>query len=158
MADVIFCQQQNFFKSEPFARWARLIIYEDDYSDCLLSESPFLFEITTIPLFIGEKNFPVGISEYDETDNYDDHQGIIEKLLRDEIQNVDVILYTTSDRIKEAFYNDFENAMQLNSKVTVEKELLYWSYCGKDNKVLLVAFENLSGYRECEEYLYDNID
>lgn len=46
MADVRFCQQQELFNSEPFDRWARLIVYEDEYSDCISSASPFLFQLT----------------------------------------------------------------------------------------------------------------
>lgn len=168
MADVRFCQQQELFKSEPFDRWARLIVYEDEYSDCIDSASPFSFQLTCESYrrfsgnrFIGEKKIPVGISEWDEAgtmrEHYDTHQEIIENLLKEDIQKVDVVLYTTSERFKEAFYNDFENTMNFNSKITDEKEILYWSYCGKNNRVLLVAFEDLSSYKEGKEYLDDNL-
>lgn len=157
MADVIFYQQQELFYAEPLQRWARLIVYEDEYSDYLESESPFLFHFTNINHFFGERKIPVGISECDEESTtkseYDAHIAIIEEFLLHELQKVDVVLYTTSERIKEAFYNDFEEAMHLNIKITDDKEIMYWSYCGKNDCALLVAFENLSHYKECLEYL-----
>ena len=156
MADVRFYQEQQLFDAEPLQRWARLIVYEDDYSNCLDSVSPFLFQFTNINLFFGERKIPVGISEYDEASNYDTHKEIIDQLLLHELQKVDVVFYTTSERIKEAYYNDFEEAMHLNIKTTNDKEIMYWSYCGKNDCALLVAFENLSDYKECLEYLQEN--
>lgn len=164
MADVRFWQGQELFDAEPYERWARLIVYEDEYADCMESGSPFLFEITWPDRFmeqekilvIGQEKIPVGISNCDEESTYDAHKETIEKLLGEEIQKVDVVLYTTSNRFKEAFYHDFQHTMQLNSKITDEKEIMYWSYCGKNDSVLLVAFEGLSSYRECKQYLDEN--
>lgn len=157
MANVVFCQQQNFFDSAPFARWARLIVYEDEYSDCLESASPFLFVFDVEKRCIGTQKIPVGISEtedFSETrDEYEEHKEAIEKLLKNEKLKPQVLLYTTASRIKEAFYGDYTNSMKLNCKVNEEKELMYWSICGENDCTLLVAFEDLSAYKEGQEYL-----
>lgn len=164
MADVVFCQKQNFFDSDPFLRWARLIVYEDEYADCLDSASPFLFMFDLGQnLCIGNPKIPVGISEtedYSETrDEYEEHkEKIIKELLEVEKLNPQVLLYTTANRIKEAFYADWTKSMKLNCKVNEEKEIMYWGLCGKNDCALLVAFEDLSYYSEGKDYLDEYCD
>jgi len=154
MADVVFCQMQKFFNSDPFERWARLIVYEDEYSDCLESASPFLFQFNE-KRCIGTQRIQVGISEDDTIAEYEEHQEEIVKLLEEENLKPQVLFYTTADRFKEAFYGDCTNSMKWNCKVNDEKEVMYWSYCGKNDCALLVAFEDLSIYREGLEYFCD---
>lgn len=158
MADVVFCQQQKFFNSDPYIRWARLIIYEDEYSDCLESASPFLFIFDLPKRCIGTQQIPVGISEtidFSETrEEYEEHkEKIIKELLESENLKPQVLLYTTADRIKEAFYCDWDDSMKLNCKINSDKEIMYWGFCGENDNSLLVAFEDLSIYKEGQEYL-----
>lgn len=163
MADVVFCQQQKFFDSTPFERWARLIVYEDDYADCLKSASPFLFMFNVEKRCIGTQKIPVGISESEDFSNtrgeYEEHkEKIIKELLEGEHLKPQVLLYTTANRIKEAYYSDYTNSMKLNCKVNEEKELMYWSLCGENDCAVLVAFENLSAYKDGQEYLDEFFD
>lgn len=158
MADVVFCQQQKFFNADPYFRWARLIVYEDEYSDCLESASPFLFMFNLEERCIGARKIPVGISEtidFSETnEEYEEHkEKIIKELLEGENLNPQVLFYTTADRIKEAFYADCDESMKLNCKVNDDKEIMYWGFCGEKNCALLVAFEDLSVYKDDQEYL-----
>lgn len=158
MADVVFCQQQKFFDSAPFMRWARLIVYEEDYSDCLESGSPFLFVFNLEQRFIGTQKIPVGISETedfsDTKEEYENHkEKIVKELLEGEKLKPQVLLYTTAERIKEAFYRDSTNSMKLNCRVNAEKEIMYWALCGEKDCALVIAFEDLSVYDEGQEYI-----
>ena len=157
MADVVFCQRQKFFEGGIVERWARVVAYEDDYSDCLDSASPLLFMFQDGRLC---NQIPVGISETEEYRevmlDYTEHNDEIIELLQKEKLKVQVILYTTSSLIKEAFYRDYTDSMELKVKVTKEKELCYFATCGEKDCALLVAFEDLSVYKEDLEYLEDH--
>lgn len=154
MAEIIFCQKQKRFNSiTPFDRWARLIVYEDDYADCQDNVGPFQFLF--IEKLIGPKIIPVGISEagdFQEVQkDYKIHETHIKTLLEnleEEKLEVDVILYTTDSRIKEAYYADYTKKMQLNIEIIEKKEIMYWATCGENNCGLIVAFEDLSVYKE----------
>lgn len=43
--------------------------------------------------------------------------------------------------------------MKWNCKVNDEKEVMYWSLCGENDCAALMAFEDLSIYKEGLEYL-----
>ena len=157
MADVVFCQEQKFFDSDPFKRWARLIVYEDEYADCLESGSPFLFRFDVENRCIGTQEIPVGIAETEDfSETRKVYEGwkseIVKVLSEDEKLKPQVLLFTTADRIKEAFYNDYTESMKLNCKVNKGKAIMYWALCGKNDCALLVAFEFLSIYKEGQEY------
>lgn len=157
MADVVFCQRQKFFEGGIVERWARVVIYEDEHSDCLETASPLLFMFQNGRLC---NQIPVGISETEEyskvISDYMEHKDEIVELLQKEKLNPQVILYTTPSLIKEAFYRDYTESMELKVKVTKEKELCYFAACGEQNCALLVAFEDLSVYKEDLKYLEDN--
>ncbi len=159
MAEIIFCQKQTRYEStKPFDRWARLIVYEDDVGDSFDSISPFQF-LFKQSLIIGAKLMPVGISETGENfmeaeKDYKLHENAIKALLeREELEmKIDVILYTSVSRIKEAYYADYTTKMELKCEPD-KKEITYWATCGEDNCGLLIAFEDLSIYKEGLEYL-----
>lgn len=152
MADVVFYQKQEFFNSNPMCRWARLIIREDDYSESAEDDEHITFDFEDEQC-IGTKKIPVGITcEYymEIKLEYENHRKKIINLLEDEALNPQVILYTTADIFKEAFYCDYTKTMKLNSKANSDRELIYWGFCGSNDCALLIAFEDLSIYKESD--------
>ena len=157
MADVVFGQLQSSFSSEPYERWARVIIGQDDYADCYEAQTPLMFAFDEENWYCSyhefSKKYPVGISVCGvSADEFKAHKEKIEKVLfKEEGLCPEAFLYTDADTIKEAFYKDFTDTMKLHCKINEDKEIMYWAACGANDCAILVAFEDLSDYDSEEE-------
>lgn len=160
--DVVFCQTQKLFNGGIRERWARLIVYDGEYADCLESGSPFLFMFRE-EWTIDSGKILVGISEtrgfHETREEFEEYREWIEKLLKEEELKPQVILYTTAKRFREAFFNDYTESMRWNSKANnEERAVIYWSYCGEKDCALLLAVEDFVDCREGLDYFEEFVE
>lgn len=105
----------------------------------------------------------VGISEtlgfHETREEFEKYREWIEKLLKEEELKPQVILYTTANRYREAFFNDYTKSMRWNSKANnEERAVIYWSYCGEKDCALLLAVEDFVDCREGLDYFEEFVE
>ena len=112
---------------------------------------------------IGFGEIWVGISEdcnfSERKGEFEEYREWIEQLLKEEGLKPQVILFTSADLFREAYYNDFTRTMSWNSKGNdEERAVIYWSKCGKDDCALLLAVENFVSCREGYDYFSEYVE